>query len=67
MDKQANLLAFNIQLSILFPILQADDVFAWVVVIPEPEGVGLDDFQKGQILQLPSRDPVALFNYIKPG
>jgi hypothetical protein len=31
-------------LNILFPILQADDFSIRAVVIPEPEGVGFDDF-----------------------
>jgi len=67
MDKQANLLAFNIQLSTLLPILQADEFFVRAVVVPEPEGVGFDNFQQGDIFQFPPRDPSAPFSYIKSG
>jgi len=31
------------------------------VVIPEPDGVGFNDFHEGEDIQLPSGDTVALF------
>ena len=51
----------------LSPLLQTDDFSIWAVVIPEPEGVGFDDFEEGEVLQLPCRDPAPLFCCIESG
>ena len=48
-------------------LLQPDDFSVRVVVIPEPEGGGFDDFQGDKVRQLPARDPEALFNCIESG
>jgi hypothetical protein len=52
---------------VLPPLPQPDNFSVRAVVIPEPEGVGFDDFEKGQVLQVPSGDPAPLFGFIESG
>ena len=51
----------------LSPILQADYFSVRAVGIPEPEGVRFDDFEEGQVLQMPPGDPTSLFGLIESG